>query len=113
MDGTNAHDRAAQLWDGSPHEGTADLTDYSVEGDWRLPTETELLGLMNGPYAVSHSNMRAFTDVQLYYYWSSTTYAADPTNAWCVITFLLPGQWTYIAKDNNSEVWLWPVRSGN
>ena len=38
----DAHHRAAQLWDGSPYEGSAGLSDGSVEGDWRLPTKTEL-----------------------------------------------------------------------
>ncbi|MCP4576614.1 MAG: DUF1566 domain-containing protein [Deltaproteobacteria bacterium] len=42
--GTNAHDRAAQL-----KTGVGGLTDGSVEGDWRLPTKTELVGLVNGP----------------------------------------------------------------
>ncbi len=44
----DAHHRAAQLWDGSPYEGTAGLSDGSVEGDWRLPTKTELVGITVG-----------------------------------------------------------------
>jgi hypothetical protein len=45
MNAVNAQDRAAQLWDGSPYEGTAGLSDGSVEGDWRLQSYNQKLCL--------------------------------------------------------------------
>jgi hypothetical protein len=104
VDGTNAHDRAAQLKDG---EGG--LNDGSVEGDWRLPTKTELYGLANGTESVRSGSMRSFEGVQSYYYWSSTTYASDPDDAWFVgmVDGLVGGG----LKDYS--LYVWPVRSGN
>lgn len=66
----DAHTRAGIL---NAETADANLDDGSVEGDWRLPTKTELEGLVNGTEAVSSGNMRAFTDVQAYLYWSSST----------------------------------------
>jgi hypothetical protein len=107
MDGTNAHDRAAQFKD-----GVGGLTDGSVEGDWRLPTKTELYNLANGTEAVRSGNMRAFTGVQSTYYWSSTTCESYTDGAWGV--YLDDGYVTSVYKglyDNDDYVW--PVRSGN
>ena len=53
--------------------------------DWRLPTETELSMLPD--YGVSSpaiTTAGAFANTASYYYWSSTTYVADTTNAWGV-----------------------------
>ena len=80
----DAHHRAAQLWDGSPYEGTAGLSDGSVEGDWRLPTKTELVGITVGDEYIRSSQMHFFTGVQSHYYWSGTSYADNPNNAWNV-----------------------------
>lgn len=103
--GTNAHDRAAQL-----KNGVGGLSDGSVEGDWRLPTKTELYGLANGTEAVRSGNMRAFTGVQsFYYYWSSTTYASRPSDAWGVS--LADGHVAF--GDKADSICVWPVRSGN
>ena len=82
MDGVNAQDRAAQLWDGSPYEGTAGLSDGSVEGDWRLPTKTELAGITVGTEYIRSSSMYLFTGVQSPAYWSGTSYADYPYGAW-------------------------------
>ena len=48
----DAHQRAGLLYAGATD---ADLSDGSVEGDWRLPTKTELSGLANGTEAVRDS----------------------------------------------------------
>jgi hypothetical protein len=103
--GTNAHDRAAQVQDGTP----ASLTDGSVEGDWRLPTKEELHSLANGSEAIRSSSPGPFTNVQASYYRSSTTYSSSTNYAWIVdMTY---GYVNVDFKINNFYVW--PVRSGN
>jgi hypothetical protein len=103
VSGTNAHDRAAQL-----KSGIAYLSDGSVEGDWRLPTKTELYGLANGTEAVLAGSPRAFTGVQsTTVYWSSTTNGSSTGNAWNVN--LNTGTVVSGSKSNSSYVW--PVRS--
>ncbi len=110
MNDTNAHDRAAQLWDGSPNEGSAGLSDDSEEGDWRLPTKKELYGLANGTEAVRSNNVRAFTGLQSYIYWSSTTYASDTDEAWR--GYMGSGYVSHTLKDID-YFYVWPVRSDN
>ena len=106
MNGTNAHDRAAQLWN-----GVGGLSDGSLEGDWRLPTKYELYGLAHGTEAVSSGTPRAFTGVQSYVYWSSTTYANDTNRAWLVS--MNDGSVGDSNKANNFLRFIWPVRSDN
>ena len=103
--GTNAHDRAAQVKNGTP----ITLTDGSVEGDWRLPTKEELYGLVNGTEAVRSGTQQAFTGVQSFYYWSSTTYASFTGDAWGVDMNV--GSLYFNTKGFSLNVW--PVRGGN
>ncbi|MGD8456137.1 MAG: hypothetical protein PVF83_07115 [Anaerolineales bacterium] len=67
----DAHTRASLAYT-SPN-----LSDGSVDGDWRLPTYRELLGITLGTESVSFGNMRAFTGIQLFPYWSSTTFPSN------------------------------------
>jgi len=113
--GTDVRHRAAQLWDGSDDEGTANLSDGSVEGDWRLPTKTELSGLAIGTEAVSSGSMRAFVGVQSYWYWSSTSTIVWVDKyrinmAWAVRMLNGLVGLTSVANDTG---YVWPVRSGN
>jgi hypothetical protein len=101
--GTNAHDRAAQF-----NDGEGGLTDGSVEGDWRLPTKTELYNLANGTEPVRSGSMRAFTGVQNFYYWSSTTLWAIHNYAWCVFSY----NGTTNGGGKGSNYYVWPVRGG-
>ena len=101
----DAHARAGLLYAGA--SGT-DLSDSSVEGDWRLPTKTELEGLANGTEAVRSGDMQAFTGVQAHNYWSSTT-SADFTNlAWVVYM----GNGVVGHAPKNFSYYVWPVRAG-
>lgn len=103
----DAHTRAGLL-----KAGTADanLSDGSVEGDWRLPTKTELLGLANGTEAVrSGTTPCAFTGVQSAHYWSSTTYAGYTDYAWVVD---LHYGFVYDFVSKVSYYYVWPVRAG-
>ena len=105
----DAHTRAGILKAGT---ADAELSDGSVEGDWRLPTKTELAGLVNGTPQLrctsGSCNLYAFTGVQSGLYWSSTTYAGSSSNAWFVsLSF---GYVNYGVKTGASYVW--PVRGG-
>ena len=100
--------------------GTCGLTDGSSAGDWRLPNVRELYSLIHLEFsnpALSNTagtaqwtNDDAFNNVQLpaSYYWSSTTYAYDPTSAWGV--FFFGGHVDAIPKGFNFYVL--PVRGG-
>ena len=81
----NAHVQAGILKAGAKG---ANLTDGSVEGDWRLPTKTELVGITIGtePVSSSKKSWRAFSGVEGSY-WSSTTVADDVSTAWVVSLF--------------------------
>ena len=105
----DAHHRAAELWDGSPYEGTAGLSDGSVEGDWRLPTKTELEGITVGDEYIRSSQMYYFTGVQFDGYWSGASYAYGPIYAWNV--FMGDGYVGFDLKLNG--LYVWPVRSDN
>jgi len=103
----NAFVRAGTLKDGSTD---ANLSDGSEEGDWRLPTKKELVGITDpaGTEPVSTGAMGAFTGVQASSYWSSTTYASNAVFAWYV--YLDDGYVDYGNKTNTFYVW--PVRGG-
>ena len=51
--------------------------------DWRLPNKKELLSIVDyGRYTPAISSI--FQNTSSSYYWSSTTYAYDTSNAWIV-----------------------------
>jgi len=79
--------------------------------DWRLPNVNELESLINANEANSATwlNAQGFTNVQAYYYWSSTTYAYFPGGAWIVDMW-----YGYVLYDYKSYYYfyVWPVRSG-
>ncbi len=86
--------------------------------DWRLPNKVELKSLINYGAAVPadwlmHGNGTAcsgacFTNVQANFYWSSSTDASPPSNAWNV-------DFHYGYVDANGKTvsnYVWPVRGG-
>jgi len=101
----DAHTRAGILKAGT---AGADLSDGSVEGDWRLPTVTELYALTHGTEQVRSGTPRAFTGVQSPFYWSSNPRAGDPYVAWGV--YLFDGNVSHRYK--SSSYYVWPVRGG-
>jgi hypothetical protein len=61
--------------------------------NWRLPTRAELEALTNGTEPVRTDSMRAFSGVLMGAYWSSTSVAISPGNAWIGggVVFRAPG----------------------
>ena len=79
--------------------GQYGLTDGSVAGDWRMPTRNEMLSICDrnqGNMADFLDNVYDYADGSLYqpavfvgvlplhYYWTSSSYAPDTTQAWTV-----------------------------
>ena len=109
LQNNDAHTRAGTLYDGMAGEPSG-LSDGSVEGDWRLPTKSELVGIMTGDEYIRSSQMYFFTNVQsYYYYWSGTSYALNPYLAWSVS--MSGGGVQYSHK--YFIYYVWPVRSDN
>ncbi len=104
------------------------LTDHSVAGDWRLPTQAEWDATLararelrcdsaNAPSltntvgtACYTSGPQPFTGVQTYgTYWSSSTYAVSPDVAW---GGPLDGSIAFHGRKGLALVAVWPVRGG-
>ena len=86
----------------------ANLSDGSVQGDWRLPTLTEVKALTSGTEAVSSSNSRGFTGIGSAY-WSSTVVSSNTLYAWYVNPANPPVVGSY---DKLITMGVWPVRDG-
>jgi hypothetical protein len=85
------------------------LSDSSSAGNWRLPNVRELFSLIDfSQYNPALPSGHPFDGVQLSYYWSSTTYAANTVSAWGV--GLNDGY--VITFGKTGDVYVWPVRGG-
>ena len=99
--------------------GSCGVTDGSSAGDWRLPNKKELISLTHdGYYNPSLSNTAGtgkwsqgdpFTNVQFFYYWSSTTAVYNPDLAWGVLMSI-----AYVDSNNknNYDFHAWCVQGG-
>jgi len=111
----DAHNRAGILESGETISPSGEtpfiLTDDSVVGDWRLPTKTELSGIINeGGETVSYSNMQLFQGMSGSFHWSSTS---TPTHSGYAYTVhMTTGVVGSHQKDFQPKS-VWPVRLGN
>jgi hypothetical protein len=118
----NAMKWVANLRDtGVPTDSCA-LSDGSSAGDWRLPTKTELMAMIesakskgytapaltNAAGTMQWTNGNAFFYVQSLGYWSSTTGAGGTGSAWGVDMW--GGYVDYYGKAG--YYYVWPVRGG-
>jgi hypothetical protein len=78
--------------------------------DWRLPNVNELESLTNSDAVTQASflNAQGFSGVQAGFYWSSSSYAGSPANAW--IVSMADGLVNAAGKPIGGFVW--PVRAG-
>jgi hypothetical protein len=98
--------------------GSCGLTDGSSAGEWRLPNSNELASLVHKGYiepAIPNTTGTGqwtqgdpFTNVQLWYYWSSTVFAAFSGIAWHVD--MVDGHVYHYDKTSTYHVWC--VRGG-
>ncbi len=112
IEGLNAHDKASEVKDGvvmSIAGVPTVLSDDSVEGDWRLPTKSELKALIEGVEPVSSTTPRAFNSVLPSPYWTSTVYISNTMFAWTTNPYTKED----IAYTKNTTAYVWPVRNGN
>ena len=98
-----AHHKVSSL-----KNGVGGLSDGSEEGDWRLPTKTELSGLANGDEAVRAGTPQKFQNVSSAYYSTSSTRSKNQANIWNI--HLGTGETNNTKKVNSPK--LWPVRNG-
>ncbi len=101
----------AVIWSSAVKNEDCGLADGSVEGDWRLPTKSELAGITTGDDAVSSSAsaQQAFgTSVQNGRYRTSTSVTGIPTWTWDVD--LGNGNENFFRK--TTTFYVWPVRGG-
>ena len=112
------------VWEQSPDTGTRDwLAAHSFCNDrsvgnrkrkgWRLPTVQELASLVDPTQSFPALPAgHPFSNVQSDFYWSATTYGADPANAWGAdFDGIVEGGARFTTKTTARFVWC--VRSGH
>jgi len=75
---------------------------------WRLPSVAELRSVQDPSLPAPFVPTSVFTGIQVGQYWSATTSAINPTNAW-VVRFDVNGVGRF-DKNNNAQYWC--VRGG-
>ncbi len=109
----------ANTWVASLEDGKCNLTDGSSPGDWRLPTKTEWMAMVQRKHYTNPSLTNAagtgqweegkiFDNVQSSFYWSSTTFANYTGDAWGV------NMWDGSVGNGSKtyNLYVWPVRGG-
>lgn len=97
-------------------DGDCELSDGSVEGDWRLPNVRELLSLIhygvhdpalpNTAGTAQWSEGDPFTGVQSNLYWSSTSSSSRTDLAW----YMLVNDGEIVRQRKVNPFGVWPVR---
>ncbi len=99
----------ALTWSNNLANGSCGLTDGSAAGNWRLPNINELeslIDLQNVSPALPTGH--PFSNVQVNYYWSSSSYALNTGSAWYVG---MGSGYVYGGYKSNGY-YVWPVRAG-
>ena len=94
--------------------GLCGLSDYSHQGDWRLPNRNEMLSLIDINYLTGVDKAlpagHPFINVREDYYWTSSTASYNfAASAWHVS--VNDGRVIPDGKTNNMINFAWPVRS--
>jgi hypothetical protein len=111
----------AQKWVAGLGNSICGLTDGSYAGDWRMPTKTEFMAMIQNAKkqgfsspaltdaagTAKWSDGNVFTNVQSHFYWTATRSTSDATKVW-----------DFSLQDGNSDTngswqWVWPVRAGD
>jgi len=108
----------AKTWQGAlDHVACLNSTNYLGHNDWRLPNRKEMTSLVNIQQANPGSWLasQGFTDVQtgiLLFYWTSTTYAMTPSQAFLVNMYYgnTPAYYYGLDTKANKYYSVWPVR---
>ena len=91
--------------------GKCSLKDDSAPGTWRLPNILELESIADlSRHKPALQAGSPFSNLQISYYWSSTTKADEPVNAWYLYT--LQGAVGYAGKYSIKGS-VWPVKDGS
>ncbi len=96
----------SQVWNDAV--SYCDALDWGGYTDWRLPDVKELYSIVDTRRTFPSTDPAAFPQTPLSYFWSSSSYAADPSSAWGVA--FDNGYVGNVDKDNGKYVRC--VRSG-
>lgn len=122
---TDAGSWAAALYGNNPNAIVCGLTDGSAAGDWRLPTKTEWMAMvqsarrqgLENPALTNAAGTGHWAEGDLFtrvrsIYWSGSS--VDANQAWCVALSITGGNSGGMAVGDKSGnlYFVWPVRSG-
>ncbi len=103
----------ATTWQGAlNYVACLNTNNYLGHSDWRLPNVNELESIVNDGQSnvATWLNGQGFSNVQWNYYWSSTSYASNPSCAWSV--FMYDGDVLAFNVAKSYSYYVWPVRGG-